>query len=83
MIVDLLYEKKKGLLVSLSFVSRIKTGPDIDILMQSRWQAGLILLEITCISFHILPPSTTAESPVKLCICVICRSTVTAREYEA
>lgn len=60
--------------------SRIKTRSHIDILMQSRWQAGMILLEITCISYHIPIPS--ADSPVMLCICVICRSTVTAGEYE-
>lgn len=44
-------------------LSSSQTGPDIDILVQSRWkQVGRILLQITYISFHIWLPSAAASS---------------------
>ena len=59
LMVDLLLEKRPTIFTLLkNSFSRIKFGPDIDNLMQSKWQAGLILLEMTCISFHIPLPAS-------------------------
>lgn len=76
-------------LVSLSFVSRIETGSDIDIVMQSSKAARSDSAEDHFSHFfsHPAPPPSPLHNssvpPVKICICVICRCTVTVGEYEA
>lgn len=72
LMVDLLFEKSPLYFHSAEkFPSRIKTGTDIDILMQSKWQAGLIPLEITRISFHIPLPASMALL-LKSCFTDLC-----------